>query len=94
MLPLMLPVIFSNSCEAAVDENSPFRNAVLLALCFLVCVVEVFILRAALPVFRRSYEACWECCLRLNLFDYGFLFLSFETNDSDIIGAGGFLMET
>ena len=86
--------MFSNSCDAAVDENSPIRSfPALLELYFLVCVAEVFILRAALPVFSRSYEACCEC-LRLNLFDCGFFLLSFVVNDSDIIGAGGFLMET
>ena len=89
----MLPVMFNNSCEAAVDENSPFRNAVLLELIFLVWLLEVFIFKAPLPVFKRSCEA-FEECLRLNLLDFGFLLFSLVEKDSDMIGAGGFLIET
>ena len=76
------------------DENSPFRNAVLLPVGFLECEPELLLIfRAPLPEFRRSYEA-FEVDLRLNLFDLGFLLLSLVENDSDMIGAGGFLMET
>ena len=90
----MLPVMLSNSCEAAVDENSPFLSAVLLPLGFLECEPELLlILRAPFPVLSRSCEA-FEVLLRLNLFDLGFLLLSLVENDSDIIGAGGFLIET
>ena len=86
--------MLSNSCEAAVDENSPFRSAVLLPLGFLECEPELLLIfRAPLPEFSFSCEAL-EVLLRLNLFDLGFLLLSLVENDSDIIGAGGFLIET